>query len=571
MEKKDRQEEHMRRKATKLLVLTMGTILTLSLAACGDGSDGDGTNVVTPVAAEPIPSDLDLEILNLETKYNKGEFQQTDYLALADAYSRAGYIRKQRDLLEQDYRLYEDADAFATLQTLSVNLEEEAEDIRSQAQAMQTALEQTEDPADGIALIDNTDWFTTMMPKLKEGKRDYYLEQDGELLLYLQTGYGESGGCFSRAWYTGKGMKRYLSQEGTTIQLVTVTDYGDGAFDSWRMDCATGSITHEQGTLQNGVLTGDYTCSVYTGESGQEASTLWKGRQSVAYITYTGSFTSDGKILTEQPSAEIKKKLLEGTGYADLILYAYDADGENCLWKELGADQTAEDFRFDAGTVGLKTCPEYTSYEVTENPTEGGTDEDTNTAENPQIRIYDGEIQWFDGKYWVSTGSVKEMTKQDPFTVYEEQHDAAQTGGGSITGSILGTGNPAANGNNGQNITDGDAAATAGDKNSGSIQKETPAPTAKPTAKPSNNKPSSPAVTPAPTAAPTPVPIQNDDDDDHDDGGGDSGSSGGSDAGSSGGNDAGNSGGNDSGSSGDGDSGSSGGNDVDMDWTPDLL
>ena len=86
-------------------------------------------------------SELELEILNLETKYNKGEFTGADYLALADAYSRAGDIRKQRDMLEQDYRLYEDADAFSTLQGLSVNLEEETEEIRSRAQEMLNDLE----------------------------------------------------------------------------------------------------------------------------------------------------------------------------------------------------------------------------------------------------------------------------------------------------------------------------------------------------------------------------------------------------------------------------------------------
>ena len=63
-------------------------------------------------------------------KYNKGEFTQEDYLTLADAYNRAGYIRKQRDMLEQDYRLYADEEAFAALQEMSVKVEEETEGNR---------------------------------------------------------------------------------------------------------------------------------------------------------------------------------------------------------------------------------------------------------------------------------------------------------------------------------------------------------------------------------------------------------------------------------------------------------
>lgn len=208
----------MKRKATRFLALAMSAVLVTSLTACGDGSDENAKDAVTPVEAQPMLSELELEILNLETKYNKGEFTQEDYLTLADAYNRAGYIRKQRDMLEQDYRLYADEEAFAALQEISVNLEEETEGIRSRAQEMQNDLELTEYLSESVNLIDSEDWFTTMMPKLKEGQRNYYLERDSQPLLYVQTGYTEEGQCFSRVWYTGNDTKRFLSQEGATIR-----------------------------------------------------------------------------------------------------------------------------------------------------------------------------------------------------------------------------------------------------------------------------------------------------------------------------------------------------------------
>lgn len=626
----------MKRKATRFLALAMSTVLVTSLTACGDGSGENTKDAVTPVEAQPMLSELELEILNLETKYNKGEFTQEDYLALADAYNRAGYIRKQRDMLEQDYRLYADTEAFASLQDISVNLEEETEDIRSRAQEMQNNLELTEYLNESVNLIDSEDWFATMMPKLKEGQRNYYLERDSQPLLYVQVGYTEAGQCFSKVWYTGSDAKRFLSQEGTTIRMVTVTAAGaeteaadptetgnsdatqeaattearalesaateisettvpladtpesmndwNGTFESWSVDSATGSITHEQGTMQNGVLTGDYTCNIHTGEGGLDMYSLWNNREGMEYITYTGSFDSEGKILTEQPSEEIKKKLLEGTGYTDLILYAYDASGENCLWQGIGAEMSAADYRFGGEMIGLETRPEYTSYEVTEdmtaetaaNTTDGtdatGSGETGNAADGttgavdsdtPQIRIFDGEVQWFDGKYWVSAGEVKDMAKQDPFAAYEENHDT--TASGSVTGSITGniTGSNSTAGNDGQTITGSGSGTTSGDKNGGSIQKpaatQNPAATPKPTTKPATTKPTVAATpTPAPTPAPTQAPVQNDDDDDDDDDD-DSGSS--NDSGSS------DSGSSDSGSSG----GDSGGSDVDMDWTPDLL
>ena len=574
----------MKRKATKFMALAISTVLVISLTACGDGNGGEAEDVVTPVEAQPMLSELELEILNLETKYNKGEFAGADYLALADAYSRAGDIRKQRDMLEQDYRLYEDADAFSTLQGLSVNLEEETEEIRSRAQEMLNDLELPEYLDESVNLIDSADWFSTMMPKLKEGQRSYYLERDAQPLFYAQVGYTGEGQRFSKVWYTGSETKRFLSQEGTIIRLVTVTstvvedpdstagtdttaetadiqdtatpraatpadmDAWNGTFEAWNVDCATGSITHEQGTMQKGVLTGDYTCDVHAGEGGLDAFSLWNNREGMEYITYTGSFDSEGKALVEQPSEEIRKKLLEGTDDTDLILYAYDATGENCLWQGTGAEISVADYRFGGELIGLETRPEYTSYEVPE--TMAADDNGTGSAgetgtEKPQIRIFDGEIQWFDGKYWVSAGNVKEMVKQDPFAVYEENHDTAAPGD-----TVGTTGGDTTDGNAGQSITGGNTTGTAGgNKNSGTIQK--PAATPKPTTKPSTPKPGTtkPSATPAPTATPvpaaTPAPAQSNDN---------SSSGGSSDSGSTG-----------------GDSGSSGGSDVDMEWTPDLL
>lgn len=588
------------------MALAISTVLVISLTACGDGNGGEVEDVVTPVEAQPMLSELELEILNLETKYNKGEFAGADYLALADAYSRAGDIRKQRDMLEQDYRLYEDADAFSTLQGLSVNLEEETEEIRSRAQEMLNDLELPEYLDESVNLIDSADWFSTMMPKLKEGQRSYYLERDAQPLFYAQVGYTGEGQHFSKVWYTGSETKRFLSQEGTIIRLVTVTstvvedpastagtdttaetadiqdtatpraatpadmDAWNGTLEAWNVDCATGSITHEQGTMQKGVLTGDYTCDVHAGEGGLDAFSLWNNREGMEYITYTGSFDSEGKALVEQPSEEIRKKLLEGTDDTDLILYAYDATGENCLWQGTGAETSVADYRFGGELIGLEARPEYTSYEVPETMAtdDDGTGSTGETGtEKPQIRIFDGEIQWFDGKYWVSAGNVKEMAKQDPFAVYEENHDTAAPGDTAGT-----TGGDTTDGNAGQSITGGNTTGTAGgNKNSGTIQK--PAATPKPTTKPSTPKPGTtkPSATPAPTA--TPVPAQSNDNSSS--GGSDSGSnsggssdSGSSDSGSSGGGDTGGS--SDSGSTG-GDSGSSGGSDVDMEWTPDLL
>lgn len=330
-----------------------------------------------------------------------------------------------------------------------------------------------------------------------------------------------------------------------------------------------------------------------------EAFSLWSSREEKEYITYTGTFDAEGKILTEQPSEDAKKKLLEGTEYTDLILYAYDADGENCLWQGIGAGQTVEDYRFGQEMIGLETRPEYTSYEVTEDMTDAANGADTadnttsvdstgNTTDGttgdtadiaggtPRIRIYDGEVQWFDGTYWVSAGNVREMAKQDPFVAYEENHTTTTTGSitGSITGSAIGN---ASNADDGQNITGNTG--TAGDKTGGSIQKPTPTPaaTAKPATKPAASTPkpaAKPAATAAPTPAPTQAPAQDDHNDDHDDNN-DNNDNNNNDNNNDNNNNDNNSDNNSNNDNNSGDSGNnggnSGGNDVDVEWTPDLM
>ena len=69
---KNRQDEKMKRKATKFMALAISTVLVISLTACGDGNGEEVEDAVTPVEAQPMLSELELEILNLETKYNKG-------------------------------------------------------------------------------------------------------------------------------------------------------------------------------------------------------------------------------------------------------------------------------------------------------------------------------------------------------------------------------------------------------------------------------------------------------------------------------------------------------------------
>lgn len=489
------------------------SLLAMIMTGCGDGSeDSDGTTLgsITEITREPLLSETDRAISDYELRYSTGDFSAEDYLALATLYQEKGLIRRQRDLLEQSYRLYDDQQAFEILQTISVNLEEEDASIQQEAALMLQNLELAEYLDESINLISSSGWFSTMMPKLYEGSRSYFMQRDGETVLFVQAGYNENGTTYSKVWYTGNQEEITLLQQiGNTVQLMR-TQMAEGAyqgsFESWLCDGSTGDIYHEQGSFNNGLLTGDYTAAVHRGTEGSDVFSLWSNREGMEYTTYTGSFDEQGRTTVEQPSEKNIRALIADSDDSTCVIYAYDESGDNCLFTGLpeGADPAA--YVFDAANMGWKAYPEFAPYEVEKdeeadpdgNEADGngaGTDgQDTGSAEDgntagsdaakdavsqmPRIRIYDGEIQLYMGSAWVSAGSVEQLAKEDPFQNYKSSRQ--------------------------EQTEEPSGTATEQKRTSGSIPKEAPVTTTKPaTQKPAVQ---TPAVTPEPTPEPEPEP-----------------------------------------------------------------
>ena len=145
------------------------TIAAAVLGGCGDGEEGASlVSEVATITAEPMLSQSESAIVNYEYKYNTGEFTSEDYHALAALYQEAGRIREQRDLLEQNYRLNADEQALEILQSITVNIAEEDNSIRQEAQTMLNNLELDEFRGEAVNMITNISWFETMMPKLQK-------------------------------------------------------------------------------------------------------------------------------------------------------------------------------------------------------------------------------------------------------------------------------------------------------------------------------------------------------------------------------------------------------------------
>lgn len=458
----------------KIAFLAAGILsgAAIVFTGCGDGNTQE-EHVVGTLEAQPILSSLEVEIVNMETKYRKGELTREEYLTLAKDYGEIGRVREERDLLEQSYRLYDDTEAFELLQTLAVNLVEEEPQIRQAAETLTENLTQDDTVGEAIQALTGEEWFDTLMPKLREGQRSYYLDGDGEL--YFQVGYGADGAEVTKVWYTAGGRSIFLQNTENTLKIVICT--GD-AIASYYLDAGTGSITREQGTMKNDVLTGEYTCDIYSGENGVDLASLWNNRGELEYTTYQGEFDDEGKTLLEQPGEAELKKLLEGSGYQKAVLYAYDASTGRCLWQGLDSDAAVESYSFGGDVLGLQSVPEYTPYEVqpmteqnAEESVEGadGAEEGSiepggsETADNiARVRVFDGEIQWYDGKYWVSAGKAADLIQEDPFLAYEERENASGTQAASAQ-SAEGE-QPGENGS-----STGEIKAAAGNKNTGTV------------------------------------------------------------------------------------------------------
>lgn len=430
----------MRRKI--IYLCAMGVLTSVLLTGCGDGSEEVGlTQQAVTVQSEPLLSEAERAICDYELKYNTGTFEMQDYHALADLYQEVGMIRKQRDMLEQSYRLFEDADALAKLETITVNLTEEDEAVVQEAETMLQNLDLPEYFNESVNLISSSRWMRVMMPKLSEGKRSYFLQKDGRTALVIEVGYDENGQPYSNVWYVNdENQLTLLQYETNTVQMLQTTmmeGVYDGTFERWFVDGNNGNIRQEQGSFANGVYTGDYKVSIRLGTEGSELFSLWSHRDTMSYTTYTGHFDEQGKTTLAQPIAEDQATLIAGSGKTGCVVYAYDESGLNCLF--LGLDEGVEPAAcsFDAGVMGLKTYPVFEAYEPVDVSGQSGTQAAVGSEQNPsgtiptgttelQIRVFDGEIQYFNGYRWIGVGNAQEYVKEDPFYTYAEKREEAQ-------------------------------------------------------------------------------------------------------------------------------------------------
>ena len=519
----------------KIVVLLLTSSLVASmLSGCGDlhvreefvltdnpveetAEPGESSQTVEEplVTEEPVAVTLQQQ---LELKYSSGEFQNGDLYSLGSLYLEQGQVKKGRDMLETALLFYGEEDTKELLAQVTVNVAEESVAVQDKMNQLASNFELEEYQNEVVGMMMAEDWYETMLPGVELVNRSYYL-QKGEALYYAQVGRNEKGKNYTIITCTVGDGVTVIRMEGNTLQRVDSQMKNgnlDGAFESWMVDKNTGDVVHETGTFAEGKYVGDYQVGIRWGSEASDFFTLWTSKENKKMTTYAGSFDENGRTTIEQKNADTVKRTA-GAGGDNPIIYAQTSDGSRCLFINGEEGQSAEQIVFDVSTFDVPGVPSFNTYEpvVEEEETSGvlyrGQDIE---GEKLKVRVFDGQIQIFDGTSWYNMGSVDTYVAEDPMTSLrsqaiqdaiaraeaqqqeeEEQSDISIRSAGSIA-TVVATPKPTR-----KPATVTPAPATPAPTQAPAVQPSNPEPQG-----PSNPEPQRPDPTPAPTPAPTPVP-----------------------------------------------------------------
>ena len=572
---KDRKKgEAMGNKRQIVMMVTIPFMLMLS----GCGTTSTDNSKLEPISSQEEAVDVapfeeeKNPIEEYEIKYASGEFTVEDYKELAELYAKEGMVKRQRDLLEQCYRLYDDAQCLALLKAITVNIAEESDTIKAEAERLLTNLNTPEYLDEAVGMLLSSDWQSIMMPKLREGSRRYYMtDAEEKLELCFEVGFDEGGKEYSNAWYMADdGSVKCIMRSPDSIQML-VTQVVDGKyhgdFESWLCMAESGDIYHEKGIFEKGLFAKDYTAQVKYGHEATDLFALWSNREDMDMTEYTGYF-GDGGITSETQPADGQKNVVNGGNGEKFVVYAYAADKNGYLFMNTAEEMEATSFVFDYSVFGMEPYPEVLLYEPQPETDSAERQGQTVDSKDVKVRVYDSNIEWFDGSRWYVLGEVSEYMKQDPLLAYEQEPEPAATDGEA------------------EGTTEGGKSEVYKNRGAGIIKKAAPASTKKPSRAAGSNVPA-PLGTPAGSVTPvTPqqsaVPVPPTDNSggggngggsSQNNGGGNQSNSGGGQSSGGGGTDSGGgtgSGGGESGGGGD-TGGDSNSGDVDIEWTDDIL
>lgn len=446
-------------KKEKALALVTAIFASLVLSACvnpfeatvhrGDKGLFNSANDKQSggVASESIDDELK-EVLSLMQKETAEGLTKEEYMTLASLCEEKGMMKAKRDVLEDAYRLFQDPEILKESENISVNALEESDEVINLLDKVLTGMATgTGDLSEAIDLIDSDGFFETLMPKLKEGRRTYFYEEDAEPYFVLTVGFNENGEKTIEAYFFDKATKTctVLTKVSNNVTVYKETGEYESLYDAFNklssstfekltVDSYSGVMKKETGSLKDGKLFGDYevVVSYFDNYAKDKTSALIKNQEDFTKVVFKGSFDENGKPTVEALSEKNISKLVGADTGKVAIAYAYTEDHQKCLYKEVGMDEK-DSVSFDKTELRIPVYPQIVRYDYAkaiEN------NKKLVEARKPVTKVGDGEqlVKIVDSKIfvcldgeWAEYGNLSDIAGEDPFFKYNQKSDGIIT------------------------------------------------------------------------------------------------------------------------------------------------
>ena len=474
------------------------------------------------------------EVLSLMQKETAEGLTKDEYMTLASLCEENGMVKAKRDVLEDAYRLFQDPEILEECENISVNGLEESDEVVKLLDTVLTGMATgTGDLSGAIDALETDEAFETLMPKLKEGRRTYFYEEDSEPYFVLTAGFNESGEKVLEAYFFDKNTKTcyvlskvsnsvtYYKEAGEFENLYDVFNKtSSSTFEKLTVDSYSGVMKKETGSIKEGKLVGDYEAVVayFDNYANDKVSTLIKNIDNYSKVVFKGVFDENGKPSVEALSDKNIEKLVKTEDGKTAIAYAYTEDLLKCLYKEVSVEEK-DTVSFDKTELSIPVYPQIVRSDYSKAIENNKKLLDARKSINEigdgkqLVKVVDSKIMiYLDGE-WVEYGNLSDLASEDPFREYNQKND------GVIANVNAGTENTivkevASIDSNKEEVKETTKNTTTGKTQTGTSKPATS--TKKPVV--ATPTPQAPTQTPAPQPAPAAQPSQ----------GSDSGSSGGS-------------------------------------------
>lgn len=381
-------------------------------------------------------SEDEIRMLELENLKDCEGLSRSEYAELAEIYEKMGYMLNARDIYEEAYKLSISDEYIEKLNEIYVNAEEENEEVREMLDTLAEYFAEavnTSDYSKVIRLIESEEWYKTIMPFVRAGYRNYYSTSECILDLLVRTGYSNTGEHENRIYCIGKGEGKnkgiILKQDGDIISIYIeetdeelkltdiLNDNGLKTYTLIRINTLEGTVETETGNLKNGVYTGDYYASLVKGDY-KSAYELYLNKDNLTGEYYKGSFDENGKSIVEKPSDNNIAAFAKAAGTDTVVVYAYNDKKNKCLYKGITKEQATAGFSFGYQEIEMEQVPTVNRYEVRDKlevaDLYSNSDARYVLETDIKIRIYNGQIQVYDGSRWTDYGAYEKYVENDP-------------------------------------------------------------------------------------------------------------------------------------------------------------